>query len=88
MIKNLDDYRPHMVIPRLDGVVSVMPRSVIEDIVNGKLKITDVDDWDIITRTIFQEWLSHYDPATQKRRTLNRLRKGPCGLPTSTSIRN
>lgn len=57
MIKNLDDYRPHLVIPRLDGVVSVMPRSVIEDVVSGKLKPESVDDWDSIMKTILWEWL-------------------------------
>ncbi len=57
MIKQVDDYRPHLVIPRLDGVVSVIPRSVIEDIVIGRLKPKSVDNWDAIIKTILWEWL-------------------------------
>jgi len=51
------DNEPHLCIPTLDGNAHVIPTAVFTEIILGKMKITDMDDWKIITRTVFSEWL-------------------------------
>ena len=48
---------PHLCVPTLDGNAHVIPTAVIEKIVSGEMAVTDMDDWEIITRKIFSEWL-------------------------------
>lgn len=57
---NLDDYRdsPTICFPTIDGNVHTLPVALVEDWISGKLKITDVDDSDILIRSILKEWLS------------------------------
>ena len=55
---NIDDHRPHVMLPTLDGNVHVLPASVIERIISGDIAIEEVDDWREITRSIIAEWWS------------------------------
>ena len=48
---------PHLCLQLQDGNVHVIPESVFKDIISGKMKITDIDHWEMITRAIFSEWL-------------------------------
>jgi len=52
-----EDNKPHLCMPTLDGNAHVIPTEVFEKIVSGEMKITDMEDWEIITRTAFLEWL-------------------------------
>ena len=53
----------HLVIQGFNGVVHVIPASVIRDVITGKMHISEIEDWEQITRRIFQEW---YDNQMQK----------------------
>jgi len=53
----IENNKPHLCVPTLDGNVHVIPAEVFDKIVSGEMKITDMDDWEIITRTAFSEWL-------------------------------
>jgi hypothetical protein len=39
---------------------------VFTKIISGELDITDMDDWKIITRTVFSEWLLGFETACSK----------------------
>lgn len=52
-----EDNKPHLCVPTLDGNVHVIPTEVFDKIISGEMKITDMEDWEIITRTAFSEWL-------------------------------
>ena len=56
MIRNLDDYRPHIVIHTGTGT-HVIPTSFFDDVVAGKRLITDLEQWEQITPVIIREWL-------------------------------
>ena len=53
---NIDDHRPHVLLPTLDGKAHVLPASVIESLISGDLALDEVDDWREITRAIISEW--------------------------------
>ena len=57
MQKDIEDNKPHLCVPTLDGNAHVIPVEVFDKIISGEMKITDMDDWEIITRTAFSEWL-------------------------------
>jgi len=42
---------PHLTLQTLDNKVHIIPVSVFTDIISGKIKLTDIDDWEIIART-------------------------------------
>ena len=44
-----------------DGNAHVLPKSLMEDLIEGRREIEDVDDWKIIIRAIIGEWLRHLD---------------------------
>lgn len=56
-VVELDDHRPHLVLPTLDGNVHCMPVSLIEDWIAGRQRIVDADDWEIVMRSVLAEWL-------------------------------
>ena len=58
-VVSLDDHRPHFTLQTLDGNVHVFPRAMIEDVISGKLRIVDIDDYEIILRTILKDWLEN-----------------------------
>jgi len=55
MIVELADYRPHMVIQG-EGKQHVIPVAMVEAIVAGKLKLSEVDEADSIIQAIVREW--------------------------------
>ena len=55
-VYNIEDHKPHITIQGLKGT-HVMPVSLIEDIASGKIKISDVDDYDDFMPTLIKEWL-------------------------------
>ena len=57
MQKDIENNKPHLCVPTLDGNAHVIPAEVFDKIVSGEMKITDMEDWEIITRTAFSEWL-------------------------------
>lgn len=56
-IINLDEKRPHVNVTTTEGNVHVIPVSVIENIIDGDLDITELDDWKLIMKRILNEWL-------------------------------
>ena len=61
--EGINDNTPHLCVPTLDGNAHVIPAEVFDKIVSGEMKITDMDDWEIITRTVFAEWLRGLETA-------------------------
>lgn len=57
-IIELDDYRPHITIMTLDKNVHVIPVSVIEKIIKGEMPIEQLEDWQMIIRSIVDIWLN------------------------------
>lgn len=62
-----EDNKPHLCVPTLDGNAHVIPTEVFDKIISGEMKITDMDDWEIITRTAFSEWLRGLETAAKTR---------------------
>lgn len=52
---------------RSDGNAHVIPVELFELIISGEMKITNMDDWEIITRTAFSEWLRGLETAAKTR---------------------
>lgn len=67
MRKGNEDNKPHLCVPTLDGNAHVIPTEVFDKIISGEMKITDMDDWEIITRTVFSEWLRGLETAAKTR---------------------
>lgn len=49
---------PHLTLKTIDGNVHVMPVSMLKNVVDGKLPIEQVDQWQIIVRTIIGLWMN------------------------------
>jgi len=58
---------PHLCVPTLDGNAHVIPTAVFTKIILGEMKITDMEDWEIIVRTAFSEWLRGLETAAKAR---------------------
>jgi len=56
-VVDLDNYRPHIRITLLDGRQDVFPEEMIESVIDGRLAITDIDEWEILMRSILKDWL-------------------------------
>ena len=67
MQEDIEDNKPHLCVPTLDGNAHVIPAEVFDKIVSGEMKITDMEDWEIITRTAFSEWLRGLETAAKAR---------------------
>ena len=67
MQEDTEDNKPHLCVPTLDGNAHVIPTAVFTKIILGEMKITDMDDWEIITRTAFSEWLRGLEMAAKAR---------------------
>jgi len=48
---------PRKLIAKLKAENKRLAAEVFDKIVSGEMKITDMEDWEIITRTAFSEWL-------------------------------
>lgn len=62
---DLNSKRQHYTISTPDGNAHVIPKSVFDDIAKGKLRITDIDDYQQITRAIIWEWQNEEDDDVQ-----------------------
>jgi hypothetical protein len=63
-----DDNKPHLSgVPTLDGNAHVIPIEVFTKIILGEMKITDMEDWEVIVRTAFSEWLRGLETAAKAR---------------------
>lgn len=51
------EFGPHICLPTLDGNVHVIPEELFQRVILGETAIVEIEDWPIITRTIFSEWL-------------------------------
>jgi len=67
MQKDIEGNDPHLCVQTLDGNVHVIPTGVFDKIISGAMNITDMDDWEIITRTAFSEWLRGLKTAAEAR---------------------
>ena len=67
MQEDIEDNKPHLCVPTLDGNAHVIPAEVFDKIISGAMKITDMDDWEIIARTAFSEWLRGLETAAKAR---------------------
>ena len=56
-IINIEEFRSHLVVLTPDGNAHVLPKSLMEDLIEGRREIEDVDDWKMIIRAIIGEWL-------------------------------
>lgn len=65
-----EDNKPHLCVPTLDGNAHVIPTEVFDKIISGEMKITDMEDWEIITRTAFSEWLRGLETTAKERTTI------------------
>ena len=67
MQEDTEDNKPHLCVPTLDGNAHVIPTAVFTKIILGEMKITDMEDWEIIVRTAFSEWLRGLETAAKAR---------------------
>jgi len=58
-MNNQDEYDPHVCLLTLDGKIHVIPFEVFDRIIIGDLKITAIDDWEMIVRSVFSEWAAY-----------------------------
>ncbi len=65
-IYHIEDHKPHMTIQGLNAV-HVVPVSLIEDIASGKIKISDIDEFDDFLPTLIQEWIVSMLPIKYRR---------------------
>jgi len=63
-IVELDNFRPHIRIALLDGRQDVFPEEMIESVIDGRLSITDIDEWEILMRSILKDWLRGFHEQT------------------------
>ncbi len=53
-----DENSPHIRLTTHESNQHILPVALIEDFIEGRRKITDVDDGDATIRAILDEWLS------------------------------
>ena len=53
-----DENSPHILLTTHEGNQHVFPLAMVEDLIEGRLKLSDVDDGDAIMRAILDEWLT------------------------------
>ena len=54
---DIEDYRPHLVVFDTFDDIHIMPESLIQDIIDGKMSVTELEDYEIIIPFILSEWL-------------------------------
>lgn len=57
-VSEIDDYRPHFVVPLLNGNVHVLPVSLVRDWISGKQDMFNEDNRAVIQK-ILDEWLDN-----------------------------
>lgn len=53
----LDDNRKHVNVEDIDNNIHVIPLSVFNDIITGKISVIDLEDYEKIIPVIISEWL-------------------------------
>ena len=59
----------HLCISTIDGNAHVVPEEVFTKIISGEMKITEMDDLEMIIRTALKEWLKSLTHAAGKWQT-------------------
>jgi len=57
-ISTIDDYRPHLTV-NCGESVHVVPVALLEDVISGKKDFTQIEQWDVLLKTILKDWLSN-----------------------------
>ena len=65
-VYHIEDHKPHITIQGFKSV-HVVPVSLIEDIASGKIKISDVEQFDDFIPTLIQEWIVSMLPVKYRR---------------------
>lgn len=55
-VTHIDDHKPHLTV-NCGETVHVVPVALIEDVVNGKTDFTQIEQWDVLLKTILRDWL-------------------------------
>lgn len=53
---NINEFRPHVMVEGFKSV-HVFPLAMLEDIISGKLKVSEVEEFDDFMPMIIKEWL-------------------------------
>jgi hypothetical protein len=52
----IEDKKPHVVMQC--DCVRVIPLALLQDVVDGKMSLQDIDGWDSIVKAVIAEWLA------------------------------
>lgn len=55
-VRQLDEARPHLTVNCKDAV-HVIPVSLIDDVINGNVEFTDIENWQSLIKVILREWI-------------------------------
>jgi len=55
-IRHISDNKPHLTV-NCGESVHVIPVALIEDVIEGKKDFTQLDQWDVLLKTILKDWL-------------------------------
>lgn len=55
-VANLDHHRPHFLIDTSDGIVHVLDARFVDDVIAGKQRWDDADDWHDMLVAILGDW--------------------------------
>lgn len=55
-ITHIDDHKPHLTV-NCGESVHVVPVALIEDVISGKKDFTQLDQWNVLLKTILKDWL-------------------------------
>lgn len=58
-IISLDSYREEIGVLDEDGTYHLCPVLMFENILKGKLKIKDLEDWELLMKAIIKDWLEY-----------------------------
>lgn len=56
-----EDRTPHYVLRTTPRRMEVIPKEMFDRIVSGKLKLTDVEQWQPMIKAIIKEWMEFRD---------------------------
>ena len=55
-VENIDDFRPHLTVNCCESI-HVVPVALIENVIAGKKDFTQLEQWDVLLKTILKDWL-------------------------------
>jgi len=50
--------QPHLTVQTRDGNVHVLPESLIQDVIDGKMEFTEIEAWRPLLQAILADWLA------------------------------